>query len=133
MTVQYLPSATTLSDFTASRLVTTQGTTYAAQVISLTDLTPTCVHAHCAAFEVRVRVPALNATDGGGGVGTLSVDTQGGATFSTLFTYIAAGDPEVSLGNVIGLHDFRRRTELRACLTSISMVITCNKFHRHNP
>ena len=132
MTVQYLPPATTLSDFTASRLVTTQGTTYAAQVVSITDLTPTCVHAHCAAFEVRVRVPALNATDGGGGVGTLSVDTQGGATFSTLFTYIAAGDPEVSLGNVFDPHDFSRRTEVRACLTRNSMIITCSKFYLHN-
>jgi len=49
-------------------------------------------------------VPALDAADGGGGVGTFSVDTQGGATFETLFTYIAAGDPEVSPGNLFNLH-----------------------------
>jgi len=56
MTVQYLPSATTLSDFTAARLVTAQGNTYDAEVISLTDLKPSCVHAYCAAFEVKVWV-----------------------------------------------------------------------------
>jgi len=50
-----------------------------------------------------VRVPALDAVDGGGGVGTFSVDTKGGATFETLFTYIAAGDPEVNPSGAVTL------------------------------
>ena len=74
VTAQYVPPTFKLSDLTSAQLVTAQGNTYPVEILSVATKNKMCLHTYCSLFEVKLRAPALDETDNGGG----------GATFSAL-------------------------------------------------
>ncbi|KAJ1474531.1 hypothetical protein T484DRAFT_1832001, partial [Baffinella frigidus] len=95
VTVQYVPPSFQLADLTAAQLVTAQGRTYPVEILSVANKKSKCLHTYCSLFEVKVRAPALDETDNGGGDASFSAHTAAGVMFSWAFKYVATGDPEV--------------------------------------